>query len=157
MKFLDQARVFIKSGAGGGGAVSFRREKYIEFGGPDGGDGGVGATRRPGRCAGRCHPEPEMLALSRGGREVVQHPQPHPPAVLQHEEPGAPHDRVRPDGRPTGRHVRRQARLRAGEERASVRGPDARAGERAESLRREAGAVGPEGLGASTPSRSPRD
>ena len=42
MKFLDQARVFIKSGVGGGGAVSFRREKYIEFGGPDGGNGGRG-------------------------------------------------------------------------------------------------------------------
>ncbi len=42
MKFLDQAKVFIKSGNGGGGCVSFRREKYIEFGGPDGGDGGRG-------------------------------------------------------------------------------------------------------------------
>lgn len=42
MKFLDQARVFIRSGNGGAGTVSFRREKYIEFGGPDGGDGGRG-------------------------------------------------------------------------------------------------------------------
>ncbi|MEM6665066.1 MAG: GTPase ObgE [Pseudomonadota bacterium] len=42
MKFLDQAKVFIKSGPGGAGCVSFRREKYIEFGGPDGGDGGKG-------------------------------------------------------------------------------------------------------------------
>ncbi len=42
MKFLDQVKVFIASGAGGPGAVSFRREKYIEFGGPDGGDGGRG-------------------------------------------------------------------------------------------------------------------
>lgn len=42
MKFLDQAKVFIRSGDGGAGAVSFRREKYIEFGGPDGGDGGRG-------------------------------------------------------------------------------------------------------------------
>lgn len=42
MKFLDQAKVFIKSGNGGGGAVSFRREKYVEFGGPDGGNGGRG-------------------------------------------------------------------------------------------------------------------
>ena len=42
MKFLDLAKVFVRSGAGGGGAVSFRREKYIEFGGPDGGDGGKG-------------------------------------------------------------------------------------------------------------------
>ena len=42
MKFLDQAKVYIRSGNGGSGAVSFRREKYIEFGGPDGGDGGKG-------------------------------------------------------------------------------------------------------------------
>lgn len=42
MKFLDQARVFIRSGNGGAGAISFRREKYIQFGGPDGGDGGKG-------------------------------------------------------------------------------------------------------------------
>lgn len=42
MKFLDQARVFIRSGGGGNGCLSFRREKYVEFGGPDGGDGGRG-------------------------------------------------------------------------------------------------------------------
>ena len=42
MKFLDEAKVYIKSGDGGAGAVSFRREKFIEFGGPDGGDGGRG-------------------------------------------------------------------------------------------------------------------
>ncbi|HEV7369383.1 GTPase ObgE [Arenibaculum sp.] len=42
MKFLDQAKVFLKSGDGGPGVVSFRREKFIEFGGPDGGDGGKG-------------------------------------------------------------------------------------------------------------------
>src|SRR5437588_766029 len=42
MKFLDQARVYVRSGDGGAGAVSFRREKFIEFGGPDGGDGGRG-------------------------------------------------------------------------------------------------------------------
>jgi len=42
MKFLDQAKVYIKSGNGGAGAVSFRREKYVEFGGPDGGSGGRG-------------------------------------------------------------------------------------------------------------------
>lgn len=42
MKFLDQAKVYIKSGDGGGGAVSFHREKFIEFGGPDGGNGGRG-------------------------------------------------------------------------------------------------------------------
>ena len=42
MKFLDQARVYVRSGDGGAGAVSFRREKFIEFGGPWGGDGGRG-------------------------------------------------------------------------------------------------------------------
>src|ERR1700741_4139578 len=42
MKFLDQAKVFIRSGNGGNGCVGFRREKFIEFGGPDGGDGGRG-------------------------------------------------------------------------------------------------------------------
>ena len=42
MHFLDQAKIFVRSGAGGPGAVSFRREKFIEFGGPDGGDGGKG-------------------------------------------------------------------------------------------------------------------
>src|SRR5436305_13890967 len=43
MKFLDECKIFIRSGNGGGGAVSFRREKYIEYGGPDGGDGGKGS------------------------------------------------------------------------------------------------------------------
>jgi GTP-binding protein len=42
MHFLDQAKIYVKAGAGGPGAVSFRREKFIEFGGPDGGDGGKG-------------------------------------------------------------------------------------------------------------------
>ncbi len=42
MKFLDEAKVYIRSGDGGAGCVSFRREKFIEFGGPDGGDGGKG-------------------------------------------------------------------------------------------------------------------
>ena len=42
MKFLDQARVYVRSGDGGAGSISFRREKFIEFGGPDGGDGGRG-------------------------------------------------------------------------------------------------------------------
>src|ERR1700742_1671495 len=42
MKFLDQAKIFLKSGDGGDGVTAFRREKYVEFGGPDGGDGGKG-------------------------------------------------------------------------------------------------------------------
>jgi GTP-binding protein len=42
MHFLDQAKIFVRSGAGGPGAVSFRREKFVEFGGPDGGNGGEG-------------------------------------------------------------------------------------------------------------------
>ena len=42
MKFLDQCKIYIRSGAGGNGSVSFRREAYVEYGGPDGGDGGRG-------------------------------------------------------------------------------------------------------------------
>jgi GTP-binding protein len=42
MKFLDEAKVYIRSGDGGNGCVSFRREKFIEYGGPNGGDGGNG-------------------------------------------------------------------------------------------------------------------
>ncbi|MEO1491207.1 MAG: GTPase ObgE [Pseudomonadota bacterium] len=42
MKFLDQAKVYIRSGSGGPGSISFRREKFVEYGGPDGGDGGRG-------------------------------------------------------------------------------------------------------------------
>ena len=42
MKFLDEAKIYLKAGDGGPYCVSFRREKYVEFGGPDGGDGGKG-------------------------------------------------------------------------------------------------------------------
>jgi len=44
MKFLDQAKIYIKAGKGGSGSASFRREKFIEYGGPDGGDGGNGGS-----------------------------------------------------------------------------------------------------------------
>ena len=44
MKFLDIAKITIRSGDGGNGCVSFRRERYIEFGGPDGGNGGNGGN-----------------------------------------------------------------------------------------------------------------
>ena len=44
MKFLDQVKIYIKAGSGGDGSPSFRREKFIEFGGPDGGDGGKGGS-----------------------------------------------------------------------------------------------------------------
>ena len=44
MKFLDKAKIFIKAGDGGSGSASFRREKFIEFGGPNGGDGGKGGS-----------------------------------------------------------------------------------------------------------------
>ena len=47
MKFLDEAKIFLQSGSGGNGCVSFRREKYIEYGGPDGGDGGNGGDIEP--------------------------------------------------------------------------------------------------------------
>ena len=42
MQFLDQAKIYLQSGKGGNGCISFRREKYVEFGGPDGGAGGKG-------------------------------------------------------------------------------------------------------------------
>ena len=44
MKFLDQAKIYIKAGNGGPGSASFRREKFVEYGGPDGGDGGSGGS-----------------------------------------------------------------------------------------------------------------
>ena len=51
MKFLDLAKVYIRSGGGGGGSVSFRREKFIEYGGPNGGDGGGGDAALAGNVA----------------------------------------------------------------------------------------------------------
>src|SRR6202020_768585 len=44
MKFLDQAKIYCRSGDGGNGVIAFRRERFVEFGGPDGGDGGRGGN-----------------------------------------------------------------------------------------------------------------
>ena len=69
MKFLDLAKVYIRSGGGGAGAVSFRREKFIEFGGPDGGDGAVDQHRHP---VGEQHRGGPVGDDDRGG--AAQHP-----------------------------------------------------------------------------------
>ncbi len=61
MKFLDQAKIYLRSGNGGAGCVGFRREKFIEFGGPDGGDGG--ARRRRDRRMRRRPQHPDRLPL----------------------------------------------------------------------------------------------
>ena len=44
MKFVDSVKIHVRSGKGGAGCTSFRREKFVEFGGPDGGDGGEGGS-----------------------------------------------------------------------------------------------------------------
>ena len=80
MKFLDLAKVYIRSGGGGAGCMSFRREKFVEYGGPDGGNGGRGGDvvveaasvgeageAAGGRCLGQCP--------DRGVRVVVPHGQ----------------------------------------------------------------------------------
>ena len=60
MKFLDQVKIYIKAGNGGDGSPSFRREKFIEYGGPDGGDGGNG-----GSCLLYTSPSPRDRTRSR--------------------------------------------------------------------------------------------
>ena len=77
MHFLDQAKIFIRSGAGGPGAVSFRREKYIEYGGPDGGEGGKGGDivfeAVPGpQYADRLPLHPAFPGAARQGRRRAQ-------------------------------------------------------------------------------------
>src|SRR4051812_50120629 len=72
MKFLDEAKVYIRSGDGGNGCVAFRREKFIEFGGPSGGNGGrgggglVGGGDRPHTPIDYPHHQP--LQAPKGGQ-----------------------------------------------------------------------------------------
>ena len=92
MKFLDQAKIYIRSGAGGNGCISFRREKFIEFGGPDGGDGGKGGD------------------VWRGMRRQSQHADRLPlPAALQGEERPARHGQEPLRRSRRGRGARRAA------------------------------------------------
>ena len=75
MKFLDQAKVYVKSGEGGNGCISFRREKYVEFGGPNGGSGGRGgdvmAVAVPGLSQSR---QPLLSPYGLGGGRVWPQP-----------------------------------------------------------------------------------
>ena len=64
--FIDKAKIFIKAGNGGNGAVSFYREKYVAAGGPDGGDGGRGFVIRYSDCTGE-----ENIMMSLAGRAAV--------------------------------------------------------------------------------------
>jgi GTPase involved in cell partitioning and DNA repair len=77
MKFLDQCKIYIRSGNGGGGSVSFRREKYIEYGGPDGGDGGRGGDVWIEAVDGPQHPDRLPLPAALQGRDG--HPRHGPP------------------------------------------------------------------------------
>ena len=70
--FTDYAKIYVSSGKGGNGAVSFRREKYIAAGGPDGGDGGKGGGHRPFRgVAARQDPRSDRHAPARHAPDEV--------------------------------------------------------------------------------------
>ena len=67
MKFLDQAKIYVNAGNGGSGSASFRREKFVEFGGPDGGDGGDGIVIIRA-------PADKTLTVSPGTNSTSTHP-----------------------------------------------------------------------------------
>ena len=82
MKFLDQAKIYIRSGNGGAGSVSFRREKFIPNGGPDGGDGGLALAAAQQHRA----PRPSTPAVCKASARVPALG-PRPAASTSHSQP----------------------------------------------------------------------